>query len=381
MRPEKTIRIYMMTDEEYRKKWYTMEMLVKAFPAYFKTQEDFYAVDSCRSVRKLEMAIQTEEYRLALKEGLNRNYFGVKYQIEKFYRFEDVKKGIEKKFKKKPVGRYKQPKKAEHLRKQLNQIEVSGIRRQRSKNVVMVDYYGDERMGFIDKSDQFRLYYGMFFMKPIVDKMFMKTYQITRTRLEILTHLFMYKYFTRYAFTEFYNRAKDAAIGTSIDELTEDGFIERVTYEKNSLYKKANSRHSFRITAKTEMLIKKYIDAVMLKVKLPYDGHARSQLALTKFDIGMQRKGNTQWYHKNFHIPYTFYEHIYNWTNFKAEFEYISEDNLKDFNRMTSEDFLFNPYLIRYAEHKYLATNGKKDNALHIERFLKSNTFGWGIHN
>ena len=373
--------IYGALTETKRKEWYSASQIHVGFPKYFKEMAHITLLDESDFVRKQEFLVQTDDYKYALKN--KENFNGVKYRVEKFYNYEDVKRNIDEEFF--TDSRYrvisKESNELDDLRSYLaNKRALSSTKKVK---FAPIKFYGEEVDGIKveDKSNTFRLYYGLFFQREFITSMFAKAYKVRPNFFDVLMFIFTYKFITFKEFLNCNKRAYKSSSRKTFNWLQEEGWLEKVEYKKSSMYTKNRSYRNkgsnriYRISDKGIRVAELYVDAILFKRKINYVGYSFSDVSLSTLDISLSKMKLGQ--HKDMPINYMLYEHIYNYVNYNAEIKYTDDTMLEFLKKTTSADFAYHPYLYKITGETYLESNGVKSNNTYVKTFLKNSKFGY----
>lgn len=390
------IKIYEKLPEKTRKLWYSRENVVKGFPLLALTKENFVEIDTSDNVKKRHFLTYNDEYLTYLKHGDGLGFYNVKYDVDIFYNYNDIKKLSDKVVR--PAlerNEYEhfinEEKKDEDLQEFLNDNRVF---RAKENDIVGVKFYGEDRYAIqADPRDlAFRNYYGMFMMQGYIRKMFKKKYNIEDLVLDAILHLYPFQYFVKHDIASFYRATdhKDTKTTASLMKYMKKlGYIEDVEYKKTSLYKqkfrgkrlnRTRDTYNMRCTDKLNKVAKDYMDYVLLRRKFKSDAESYSNITPTLLDFRI--RSNKQKVNSNTHFRlkrkitmYAFYEQVYEYVNHRHMMEYMDDEVFEECRR-AGNVFKFSSFIWEITKTRYLATNGDEDNSDYIKRFLTRHEFG-----
>lgn len=386
----KTLYIYEELSEEERMEWLTARQVIGYDAVRFPSNKAFKELDESDEVERRYMAVHTDEYERWVKNNEGEKFLSSPYYVEVFYKKSDVKAFIKKYPKFSYLGdleKLEWPRDGEeNLRTYLN--DMRSIKNEGFMFPVV--FYGEKHIGIHDndKGNQFRNYYSLFFLHSYITHSFIAYYGLSHHLLDLLVYFHVLKYFERatifnhFRGTTFF-RNKDGDIGglggrsRTFAYLEKNGYVERVDYSERSMYrgsKKYTRRKLYTVTMKTEKIVNTYMNWLMYKEKMPFQGDGYNTKRLTRIDLKGRSGGEN--YLKQ-HPAYMFYEYVYDYINYKSDVELFSGDMLEFMQRAESREFYFNPILMKVSEERYLSSDGKNSNSSYIKSLIEARR--WGI--
>ena len=386
----KTLRIYEQMPEDYRKEWLDIKQVAGFDALKFSTDKALNMLDYSDEVEKQCMVVNTDDYENWVKNGSVGKYVKEQWEVRTFYKKEDVKRFADNHLE---MTRFEdmiqvgwKAEKLDDLRTYLNDrrsIKYEDI-------ILPTEFYGDKTMALrhVSRDNQYRLYYGAFFLHGYITNQFLYQFNIKRSMLEMLIFLHTYKYFILKDLYNHYtaymklrlddNKRANEGPTSKLKWFIKEGYVEKITYKNTSMYKKkrvkGKMRNMYKTTEKADKVVGTYFNWLMYKEKMPFTGKSNNTKRLTRIDMKNPNR-EVKWLDNKY--AYMFYEYVYDYINYKSEVELFDGDMESFMKKAESREFHYSAIVNRIAYERFLSSDGKNDNSAYIKHLLESRR--WGI--